>query len=113
MLKEEIKFDEYLDITSRLDIQYGQIVSSERVPKSKKLLKLLVLFGPDESDEKVVVTNLGDKFEPEAFVGLLLPFVRNLVPSEIMGIKSEAMIMVPQFNGFVELKNFSLGSKLL
>jgi len=113
MSKELIEFDEFLEITNKLEVIYGQVVSAERVPKSKKLLKLTVIFGVDESDEKTVVTNLGDKFEPEEFEGLTLPFVTNLVPSTIMGIVSQAMIMVPTNHGKVELEEYSLGSKLL
>jgi len=113
MSKELIEFSEFLEIEKKLEIKYGQIVSAERIPKSKKLLKLIVIFGIEESDEKTVVTNLGDKFEPEEFEGLTLPFITNLTPSVMMGVTSEAMIMVPTNHGLVELEEYSLGAKLL
>ena len=113
MRKELIEFSEFLEIVKKLEITYGQVVSVERVPKSKKLLKLIVIFGIEESDEKTVVTNLGDKFEPEDFEGLTFPFITNLKPSVMMGITSEAMIMVPTNHNVVELEEYSLGAKLL
>ena len=113
MSKELISYGEFLEIEKKLEIKYGQVVYAERIPKSDKLLKLTVLFGQEESDEKFVVTNLGDKFEPSAFKGLTLPFVMNLVPSKMMGVVSEAMIMVPKNGDVIELSNYSLGSKLL
>lgn len=113
MEKEKIEFSEFLEIEKKLEIRFGQVVSAERVPKSKKLLKLLVIFGIEESDEKTVVTNLGEQFEPDEFLGLTFPFVTNLQPSTMMGITSEAMIMVGNNNGVVELDDYSLGSKLL
>ena len=113
MSKELISYGEFLEIEKKLEIKYGQVVSAERIPKSGKLLKLVVLFGSEESDEKIVVTNLGENFEPSAFEGLTLPFVMNLVPSKMMGVVSEVMIMVPKNGDVIELSNYSLGSKLL
>jgi methionyl-tRNA synthetase len=113
MTKELIKYDEFLAIEDKLEIRYGQILSAERIEKSNKLLRLTVSFGKDESDIKTVVTNLGGEFEPESFLGLILPFVVNLTPSKMMGVVSEAMIMVPSNNGKIELQNYTLGSKLL
>ena len=113
MSEELISYGEFLEIAKKLDIKYGQVVSAERIAKSDKLLKLVVIFGSEEADKKVVVTNLGGNFEPSAFEGLVLPFVMNLVPSKMMGVTSEAMIMVPKIGDVIELNNYSLGSKLL
>ncbi|TXG80791.1 MAG: hypothetical protein E6R13_07485 [Spirochaetes bacterium] len=112
-MKQEISFDEFLEIESKLDIRIGKVTAAERVPKSDKLLKLTVIFGIHEEDEKTVVTNLGANFNPEVFIGLQAPFIMNLKPSKMMGITSEAMIMVGQGNGSIQLDNYSVGSKLL
>lgn len=112
MKKELIEFSEFLEIEKKLEIHYGQVVSAERIPDSKKLLKLLVIFGPDEADQKTVVTNLGGKFEPDDFLGLTFPFITNLKPVTMMGVESQAMIMVSQNHDSVELLP-SIGSKLL
>jgi methionyl-tRNA synthetase len=113
MSEELISYGEFLEIAKKLNIKYGQVVSAERIPKSDKLLKLVVIFGSEEADEKIVVTNLGEIFEPSAFEGLVLPFVMNLLPSKMMGVTSQAMIMVPKIGDVIELNNYSLGSKLL
>jgi methionyl-tRNA synthetase len=92
--KEQIEFSEFLEIENKLDIRIGQVVAAERVPKSDKLLKLTVIFGANEEDEKTVVTNIGATVEPDDLLALTMPFIVNLKPSKMMGITSEAMIVV-------------------
>jgi methionyl-tRNA synthetase len=92
--KDKIEFSEFLEIEKKLDIRIGQVVAAERVPKSDKLLKLTVIFGVNEEDEKTVVTNIGSTTEPDDLLGLTIPFIVNLKPSKMMGITSEAMIVV-------------------
>lgn len=112
--KPQITFDDFLAIKAKLDIQIGQVVSAERIPKSKKLLKLTVIFGEMESDEKTVVTNLGDKFEPDDFLGARMPFIMNLTPSPMMGVVSEAMIIVgTDFRDNITLTDYPIGAKLM
>jgi len=115
MEKQQITFEEFLEIEKKLDIRIGQIISAERIQKSKKLLKLIVVFGEEENEIKTVVTNLGEKFDPERFIGVACPFIMNLVPSTMMGVTSEAMIMVAESmtDGNIDLDNYSIGSKLL
>jgi methionyl-tRNA synthetase len=94
-MKEKIDFADYLDINSRLEIKIGKIVECERVPKSKKMLKLLVDF---DSEKRVVLTNIGAVYEPESLIGIMMPFITNLHPVEMMGIVSEAMIVIGKHN---------------
>ena len=119
--KEEIEFSEFLEIQKKLDIRIGQIVAAERIPKSKKLLKLTVIFGVEDGDEKTVVTNLGASIDPEDLLATLHPFIMNLKPSKMMGITSEDMIMVTEaevgdlevLTMHVGIDNFTMGDKLL
>lgn len=113
-IKEQIEFPEFLEIEKKLDIRIGQIVAAERIPKSEKLLKLTVIFGID--DEKTVVTNIGSSVEPDDLLALTMPFIVNLKPSKMMGITSEAMIMVGtglEGQMQVGLDFFGIGTKLL
>ena len=88
-------------------------MAAEIIPKSFGL-KLTVIFGENESDEKTSFTNLGKFFKPEDFIGLLCPFITNLAPAEIKGVKSEVMIMVAKDkNGKIDLSNYSIGSNLM
>lgn len=109
---ETITLDEFFNLTSKLNIVYGQIIICERIPKSKKLLKLTVLFGENINDEKVIVTNIGDKIEPENLIGLVLPFILNFPTVEMMGVKSEGMIILPVKDGVPQIENVSIGSIL-
>lgn len=114
--KEQIDYSEFLEISEKLDIRIGQIVAAERVPKSDKLLKLTVIFGANEEDEKTVVTNIGSTTEPDDLLALTMPFIVNLKPSKMMGITSEAMIMVgTSLEGKMQvgLDYFGVGTKLL
>ena len=114
MEKEKIEFTEFLEIEKKLEIRIGLITSVERVEKSKKLLKLVVQFHPDNGDTRTVVTNLGGQLEPSTLLGRQLPFITNLKPATMMGIVSEAMIVVGEsFVGEIELGNYSIGTKLL
>lgn len=114
MNKEEITYDEFVEIIDKLEVRIGCVVAAERIPKSKKLLKLTVSFGPSIDDNiKTVVTNLGDKHEPEFFVELHLPFVVNLKPSTMMGVESQAMIVVGEgINGELDFSNYLLGTQI-
>lgn len=105
--KSQITINEFSELEKKLDIKIGQIVDAERVPKSFGL-KLTVSFGPS-GETKTAFTNLGKDHEPEALIGLMAPFILNLVPSEIKGVKSEVMILaIPEANNI-----FAIGTKIL
>lgn len=114
-MKNKINFEEFLEIESKLEITMGMIRSVERVPDSKKMLKLEVSFG--DNDRRTVVTNIGNRIdEVEDLEFVTLPFITNLEPAEIMGITSEAMIMIAEIDDKLEIgeiSNISSGSKLL
>jgi len=105
--KEQISYDTFMSLSEKLDIKIGQIVDAERVPKSYGL-KLTISFGPS-GETKTAFTNIGKDFEPLAIIGLLAPFLMNLEPSEIKGVKSEVMILaLPNADN-----TFSMGTKIL
>jgi methionyl-tRNA synthetase len=109
-MKQEISFEEFLELESKLEIKIGRITAAESVPKSYGI-KLTVDFGND--DIRSVFTNLGKTYKPEQFIGFSTPFVTNLAPSEIKGILSQAMILPPQdLNGDDEWYDYSVGTKI-
>jgi len=69
------------------------------VPKSKKLLKLKLLLG---TSEKQIVSGISEYYKPEDLIGKLVVVVDNLVPSKLMGVDSEGMLLAAKQNG--ELK---------
>lgn len=110
--KELISFEDFMKTSNKLDIRIGQIVSVERVVKSTKMFKLEVIFGEKEEDVLTVVTNIGDRFSTDDLLGLTFPFIVNLTPSKIMGIVSQAMIVVNYIEDEIYLDN-RIGSNLL
>ena len=109
--KEQISFDQFLVLEKQLSIKIGKVTDAELVPKSYGL-KLIVDFG--NGDMRTVFTNLGKTHTPLDFVGGFFPFVINLAPTEIKGVKSEAMIIVGEsLDGKVEIANYTIGSKLI
>lgn len=102
-----IELDDFL----KVDIRAGQITAAERLPKSKKLLKLQVSFG--DMGARQVLAGIGESFEPADVIGRTVAFVVNLKPRKMMGEESNGMILAASvstgFNGSgVEGKALSL-----
>lgn len=112
--KPKITIDEFSEISSKLSIQIGEIISAERIPKSNGL-KLTVMFGHLPEDVKTSFTSLGKTFEPDVFVGKKCPFIMNLESTVIKGVNSEVMIMVGEheYLGGIDLDNYRVGAKLM
>ena len=111
-MKNKITFDEFLEIETKLEIKIGTIRSIEPMPKSDKMLKLEVSFG--DGDRRTVMTNIGNRVDINKLEGVQLPFITNLAPAKIMGVMSEAMIMIAENDkGELEFEQFTNGAKLL
>lgn len=87
--KDEAQFDDF----TKMDIRVGTITACEKVPKTKKLLKLTVNTG---IDSRTIVSGIAEHFEPEQLVGQQACFLVNLAPREIKGITSNGMILMAQ-----------------
>lgn len=73
----------------KYDIRVGSIVSIEEVPKSKKLLKMEVSFGPEIGNRIV----MGGVKAASPVVGQKVVAVLNLAPRSMMGVESTAMLL--------------------
>lgn len=73
----------------RLDLRAAVVKAAERVPKSKKLVKLLV----DMGETRQVVAGIGEHYAPEDLVGKTVIVVANLKPARLMGVESHGMIL--------------------
>ncbi len=87
--KAEVSFEEF----TKMDIRVGRILSAEKVPKTKKLLKLTIDTG---IDERTVVSGIAEHFDPEAIVGRQVSILINLAPRQIKGISSQGMILMAE-----------------
>ena len=68
----------------------AKILAAERVPKSKKLVKMTVDAG---SEQRTIVAGIAEAYEPEALVGKTVVIVANLKPAKLMGIESNGMVL--------------------
>jgi methionyl-tRNA synthetase len=73
-----------------MDMRTGTIVSAEPVPKSSKLLKLVVDIG---SEKRQIVSGIAPYHRPEDLVGKSVVVLVNLKPAKIFGIESNGMIL--------------------
>ncbi|NLE07263.1 MAG: hypothetical protein GX627_01460 [Parcubacteria group bacterium] len=76
---------------AKVEIKAGKILSAEPIEGSEKLLKLSVDF--NEENPRQVISGIAKFVSTSELVGVTCAFVTNLEPREIMGLKSEAMIM--------------------
>jgi tRNA-binding protein len=73
-----------------LDIRVGTIVSVEDLPKSRKLVRLVVDFG--DHQRRIIAGMKTERSNPREIEGKQSLFVVNLEPRSIMGELSEGML---------------------
>ena len=87
-LKAEISFQDF----EKLDLRVGLVKSCETVPKSSKLLKLVLDCG--SLGERTIFSGIRQAYsEPEELVGKQVVFVANLAPRKMSVGVSEGMIL--------------------
>ena len=74
----------------KVELRVAKVLEAERVPKSKRLLKLLVDVG---TEQRTLVAGIAESYEPEAIVGRTVVVVFNLQPAKLMGIESNGMVL--------------------
>ena len=88
-------------------------LAGERVPKSKKLLKLSIRVG---EETRTLVAGVAEHYEPAALVGRKVVIVANLEPATLMGVESNGMVLAASHEGTVSLltldKDVPSGSKV-
>jgi methionyl-tRNA synthetase len=69
----------------------GTIREAEQVPKSKKLIRLMVDLGEEELRQ--LVAGIAERYEAESLVGRQIVVVANLKPAKLMGVESRGMLL--------------------
>ena len=87
--KETITFDDF----TKLDIRTATIIAAEKVPKTKKLLKLTVDTG---LDQRTIVSGIAAFYKTEDIIGKQVSVLINLAPRKLKGIESEGMILMAE-----------------
>ena len=97
MIQEEIdKFAKQhvshisFDDVQKLDLRVGQILDARPIPKSKKLLKLIVDVG---TEQRTIVAGIAESCDPETLHGQKVVIVANLKPAKLMGVESQGMLL--------------------
>ncbi len=84
--KETCTYDDF----ARCEFRVGEIVASEEVKKSKKLLCNQVNLG----DKTVqILSGLRPQYTPEMMVGKKVCVIENLAPRKMAGLESQGMIL--------------------
>ncbi len=96
MLKAAISFDQM----QQLDLRVAQVLEAVKVPKSKKLLKLLVDLG---TETRTIVSGIALSYAPEQLIGRKILVVANLAPATIMGVESQGMVLAASSDAMLEL----------
>jgi methionyl-tRNA synthetase len=90
-----------IDDFKRIQLKTAKVLEAERVPKSKKLLKLQITIG---TEQRQIVAGIGEKYTPEELIGKTVVVVANLKPAKLMGNESQGMLLaVNDASGVVSL----------
>ncbi len=88
---EEITFEEF----EKLDFRVGKILEVEAIPKSKKLMRVVVDFG---TERRQAVAGLLQYYKPEELVNKKCVFLLNLKRRMMAGVESQCMILAAEDN---------------
>ncbi len=83
---ELISYDDFM----KTKLKVAEILSAEKITKSKKLMKLKVML---DDGERQVVAGIAEHYNPEDLVGKKVVVVANLQSTKIMGEESQGMIL--------------------
>lgn len=95
-LKEMVSIEDF----SKIDLRVGLILKAEKLPKSKKLLRLEVDIG---LEKRTVLSGISLHYTPEELIGKKVIVVANLKPATIMGVESRGMILAGCLDTALEL----------
>jgi methionyl-tRNA synthetase len=85
-----------IDDFMKVELRVARVLSAERVPNSKKLIKLEVDAG---TERRTLVAGIAEAYEPDALVGKTVAIVFNLKPAKLMGIESNGMVLAASPEG--------------
>jgi methionyl-tRNA synthetase len=81
-----ISIDQFMSV----ELRVARILEAERVPNSKKLIKLRVDLG---TEQRTLVAGIATAYDPAQLPGRTIVVVANLQPAKLMGIESNGMVL--------------------
>jgi methionyl-tRNA synthetase len=89
---DKITIDDFM----KVDLRVARVLSAEKVPNSRKLVKLSIDVG---TELRTLVAGIAEAYEPESLVGRTIVMVFNLKPAKLMGIESNGMVLAASAEG--------------
>jgi methionyl-tRNA synthetase len=83
---ERLSIDDFMKIQLRV----AKVIAAEKVPNSRKLMKLQVDLG---TEQRTIVAGIAEAYEAEQLVGRTIAVVANLKPAKLMGVESNGMLL--------------------
>jgi methionyl-tRNA synthetase len=89
---DKISIDDFM----KVDLRVAKVLAAEKVPNSRKLVKLSIDAG---TEQRTLVAGIAEAYEPEQLVGRTIVMVFNLKPAKLMGIESNGMVLAASPDG--------------
>jgi methionyl-tRNA synthetase len=89
---DRISIDDFM----KIDLRVAKVLTAEKVPNSRKLVKLTIDAG---AEQRTLVAGIAEAYEPDALVGRTIVVVFNLKPAKLMGIESNGMVLAGSPDG--------------
>ena len=83
---ELISYDDFM----KTKLKVAEVLTAEKIVKSKKLMKLKVML---DDGERQLVAGIAEHYNPEDLIGKKVVVVANLQPAKLMGEESNGMIL--------------------
>jgi methionyl-tRNA synthetase len=109
LAKEPLAPQITIDDFQKVDLRLARIVAAEAVPDAKKLLRLTLSLGGDQT--RNVFAGIKSAYEPAQLVGRLVVMVANLAPRQMKFGLSEGMVIAAGTDGEVFLLSPDQGAK--
>jgi len=85
-----------IDDFMKVDLRTAKVLAAEKVPNSRKLVKLSIDVG---TETRTLVAGIAEAYEPDTLVGRTIVMVFNLKPAKLMGIESNGMVLAASPDG--------------
>jgi methionyl-tRNA synthetase len=81
----------------KVELKVAKVREASAMPKSKKLIRLLVDVG--EPEPRTILAGIAEGYQPEQLVGRTIVIVANLKPRPMMGTESNGMVLAASAEG--------------
>ncbi|OQA88224.1 MAG: Glutamine--tRNA ligase [bacterium ADurb.Bin236] len=85
-VKTAVDFNDF----GKIDLRVARVLEAAPVPKSDKMLRLLVDIG---LEQRQIVAGIAKHYSPECITGKLIVVAANLEPRKLMGVESNGMLL--------------------